>query len=207
MKKILVFPFLFLVMICNGQEHKKIFSINYGFGQPISFRDKESSGGVGCGCVIFKEEIKPLKTFGFGYLYQTNKHLFIETGLSYSQYKNEDNSINDEDNLLNVLVKLRHTFGKYIFLNYGLSIDVGISSSKFYGQNNYAGLGASLGLGGQYHFKNNLGVFILPNLNYSGLISSEAQNRNSSRPLSLYSNVNLGLTYTFNNAKAYSQNP
>jgi hypothetical protein len=207
MRMLIIFPLFLMGLICQGQEHKKILTINYGLGNPISFSSNKSGSGGGCSCVIYTEPIKPLTTIGFGYLYQTNNRLFVETGLSYSYYKNENNRINDEDKLINLLLKLRHTFGRYLFLNYGLSIDFGISHSEYYSKNNYSGLGANLGLGGQYYFKNNLGIFLLPNLNYSGLISPETQNRNNSRPLSLYANASVGLTYTLNKAKASQQNP
>ena len=110
MKTLLIFPLVFLALICQGQEHKRIFTINYGIGNRVSIRTTKG-GGSGCSCVLFKRPDKPSTTFGVGYSYQTSERLFVETGINYSNFNTIDKRIKDEDQLINVLFKLRHTLG------------------------------------------------------------------------------------------------
>ena len=71
-------------------------------------------------------------------------------------------------NLISLPVKLRYEAGKYIFFNGNLYLDIDVSKRYSRG---LSGIGAGLGMGGQYYFNNKIGVYINPQLDIRNLAS------------------------------------
>ena len=109
---------------------------------------------------------------GVMYVAGINKWLSAETGLEFShQYiqihpnlpPGEDESIRDDDfSLVNIPLMLRADFLKYFFVNGGLLFSLDPSMNNPIGTQ--TGLGANLGLGLKYEFKNRMSLFVNPYL-------------------------------------------
>jgi hypothetical protein len=141
-------------------------------------------------------------SFGLIYLYRLNKIFDIETGFEYSKYKiiitpnlppQYDNSPHSESaTLLNIPISVRLNFLKYCFINTGIgfNMDTGNSGSL----DSQTGIGANLGLGLKYGFKQGLSVFVNPYLKVNSLISFSL---NDSHQRLSESGIKLGLVYNF----------
>lgn len=204
MKVLLVFSLILMTLMVKAQENivkndpynRKSISLSYGFGNGQLVRSQALTGAAG-------NNGKTINTIALNMNRQISKTLFVDAGLSYLNHKYALTSVfypgiptvisTYSLDVLSIPIKLRYEFGKYFFLNGGLMADLDIS--KNVGQSKYSGIGIGSGVGFQYFLKNNLGVFVNPQLNYHSLISFS----NDRYPQKLLdANVNLGLSYRFN---------
>lgn len=105
------------------------------------------------------------------YLYPVKKWMDFETGIEYGhhRYTKDFFLLNKEEaynfSILNVPITARINFLKYFFVNGGAVLSVDINSGYGLG-----GLGAIVGGGGKYDFKNGMSVFVNPYAKIHGLI-------------------------------------
>ncbi|MGF1924065.1 MAG: hypothetical protein ACQUHE_07785 [Bacteroidia bacterium] len=123
-------------------------------------------------------EGKSLTNIGFNYSYALkNKNWHLEIGINYLVYKytastflppGPRRSWEETKNLISLPVRFRYEAGKYIFFNGNLYLDIDVSES--YGRG-LSGIGSGIGLGGQYYFNNNLGVYVNPQFDVRNIAS------------------------------------
>lgn len=150
-------------------------------------------GVVGAGGYYGKSTSK----FGINYTYQWSKRLALETGLTYYDHDYETSYTSSTGSnqrfpnnftMLNLPVGIKMSFGNYVYLNGGLNLDIELSSTS---ANKFSGIGAMLGVGGQYFYKNKIGVFVNPQVLLHSLASFSEYN---SRELAEAS-LTFGLAY------------
>lgn len=174
MKKLTLLAFLLVTLFCKAQETRNVIAINYGTGNgSVGQLGKVDGGG--------HKEVQSLNTIGISYLERMSKNLYFETGLQYlvCKYTSWPGVAPPEFNfstdhlvkLIGVPIKLRYEAGKYIFFNTGLYVDIDVSEKAIYSSQKFSGLGASAGIGLQYYFKNKLGLYVNPMLDFRNLLT------------------------------------
>ncbi|MES2417451.1 MAG: outer membrane beta-barrel protein [Bacteroidota bacterium] len=189
MKYLFTLFLLLFAFFCMAQKTANTFLLTYGSGKGDIAHYGKIDGN------LTTEHQKSLNSFGINYHEGLNKHLFIETGLIYINYKytttfNYPNLPQTETNntlkLLNLPIKIRLEFAKLFFLNAGLLMDINLDQSDLAIE---SGVGATAGLGVQYYYKNRFGLTINPQANLHGLITGEGL---------IETNVTFGLAYRIN---------
>lgn len=175
MKKLLMLSIIFFSLFAQAQEKRNSIAINYGTGSGyIGPLGKVDGGG--------SKQGRSLNTIGISYLDETSKNLYFETGLQYLVHKytswpavapaaHETSATDHIVKLISIPIKLRYEAGKYVFFNGGFYLDIDISEKAIYSSREYNGLGTSVGFGLQYYFKNNLGFYVNPLLDFRNLLS------------------------------------
>jgi hypothetical protein len=115
-----------------------------------------------------------IHTFGINYLHPLNKYFDFETGIEYSSFPPSGNLIakpnsssadqttkNEDIYLINIPLTARLNFGKFLYLNGGLLLDIDISS-KSSPNNSQSGIGTIIGIGSKYDFKSGWEITINP---------------------------------------------
>ena len=141
---------------------------------------------------------KTFYTFGVNYIHPLNSWLDIETGVEYAKHTvtvhpnlppdMDDSPRNVNFSLINIPITVRANFLHFFFVNGGmlLGFDADLSSPI------EPGVGALLGIGAQYEFKNGIGLFVNPYSKAHALIPFSPE----SYPLRmLESGVRVGVTY------------
>ena len=196
MKKLTIIALLFATFLCKAQE-RKIIALNYGGGNGrISFGKFSAQDGA-----LLSTNSKSLNTFGFTYLNETVKNLFLETGINSFTYQYTLTAVgygidipqvsNHKTSLISIPIKLRYEVGKYVFFNGGLNTDIDISEKDRNSVSDFSGIGAGAGIGLQY-FKNHFGVYFNPQFDFRSLIQFTSSNQHNKI---LNSNFVFGLSY------------
>lgn len=164
-----------------------------GESDPIRFSELDGTGSYSS---------KSLLSFGFIYIHPLNNWLDIETGVEYAKHSIESKSnyppdrdkapANADLSLINIPLTVRANFLNYLFVNGGLLLDFETSSSNIIDKQ--SGVGAILGVGGQYEFNNALGLFINPYVKMHALIPFPAEKYHQRL---LEWGVRVGVTYSF----------
>lgn len=176
MKKSFVLLFILVPFLIQAQEKRKNIAIHYGIGEGAIFMRKNMVGGPAL-------ESKTLNTIGFGYWHEIDKNLFIETGLNYidhsytitsSFYPGIPQTITTVNApLLTIPIKLRYEFSKYFFANGGAFVGLALKKTdEFSSQQDFSGIGASIGLGASYSFAKNLSIYANPQFNAHRILAS-----------------------------------
>ena len=112
------------------------------------------------------------------YLYQLNQTFSVETGIEYAEYK-----IIVEPNLpmiyggtpypakfslMQIPATVRVNFLKYFFVNGGVFLDFGATSSNVAVDQN--GIGANFGVGVKYEFNRRFSLFVNPYTKFHSLL-------------------------------------
>jgi len=134
---------------------------SFGSNDLVSFQKMD--GGPGYRSAGFE-------SFGINYIYKLNRTIDFETGIEYSGYKIvvEPNlpliyggtSYSAKFSLIQIPATVRVNFLNYFFVNGGVFLDIGASSSKLDANQN--GIGANLGLGLKFDLNNRLSLFVNP---------------------------------------------
>ncbi len=194
MKRLLTISIILFSFFAKAQDRKKSISLNYGIGNGSLFTFTKMDGGG-------SYDGKSLTNIGFNYNYSLKKkNWYLETGLNYLVYKYTltadyppgfQRLWDYTKNLISVPVKLRYEAGKYIFFNGNLYLDIDVS--KRYSRE-LSGIGAGVGMGGQYYFNNKVGIYINPQLDLRNIASL------SGSPYKLLgTSVAFGLSYRLTN--------
>ncbi|MDD4778663.1 MAG: outer membrane beta-barrel protein [Fermentimonas sp.] len=157
----------------NFSDSKGAIGITYsGLGDNFSYYFQDVIGGG-------SYSGRGYNSFGATYIRPLTKSLEIETGLSYSKYIYEfsNASLGPDapepyeitNAVIDIPVTVRWTFLKYFFLNGGLLL--GIDAEKENHLDDQTGIGASIGVGAKYDFKNiPVGLFVNPYYKIHSLI-------------------------------------
>ena len=134
---------------------------SFGSNDLVSFQKMD--GGPGYRSAGFE-------SFGINYIYKLNRTIDFETGIEYSGYKIvvEPNlpliyggtSYSAKFSLIQIPATVRVNFLNYFFVNGGVFLDIGASSSKLDANQN--GIGANLGIGLKYDVNRRLSLFANP---------------------------------------------
>jgi hypothetical protein len=191
MKKFIFILVLFITLTSHAQEKRKNVAISYGFGNgSVTYFARVDGGG--------SDDGKSLNIFAVNYWEEISKNLFIESGIQYINHKYistsnyTTNIYKRQVNLISFPFKLRFEAGKLFFLNGGILTDVDINDSR--DEKDFSGIGANLGIGLQYYFKEKFAAYINPQLNVRSIISFSGERM----PKHLVnSHIALGITYRF----------
>ena len=134
---------------------------SFGSNDLISFQ--KTMGGPGYHSDGFE-------SFGINYIYKLNRTIDFETGIEYSRYKIivEPNlpliyggtPYSAKFSLIQIPTTVRVNFLNYFFVNGGVFLDIGATSSNpDFNQN---GIGANLGIGLKYDVNRRLSLFANP---------------------------------------------
>ena len=140
-------------------------------------------------------------SLGINYLRPITNKIELETGISYSRYKYifSNASLGPDgldpyevlNTVIDIPVTLRLTFLKYFFLNGGLSL--GIDTEKENHLDSQTGIGAIIGVGAKYDFKNiPIGLFFNP---YSKIHSLVPSQKNGNQRRALENGFRFGVVY------------
>ncbi|MDR0334193.1 MAG: outer membrane beta-barrel protein [Dysgonamonadaceae bacterium] len=153
-------------------------------------------------------------SFGFTYIRPISKRFDVEAGFEYSKYIYGVNIPNPnfetlEHSIFEIPVTLRFNFFRYFFLNGGLLVDInGLYNSIFSANDHYPthsdlyGIGAMLGVGVKYEFKNvPIDLFLNPYYKYRSYsmpllsLGSSAEIKNPRNTLE--NGFRVGVVYRF----------
>jgi hypothetical protein len=189
MKYLYLLPLILISFFCQAQNNRQFIAISYGIGdgQKGYYR---SAPGIGA------MEGKSLNIFGVNYCIETNKNLFLETGIQYVDHKYIARSSQPpftqtfpgKFKFINIPVKLRFEFAKIFFLNGGVLGDLYLKENEY--EENYVGMGLGLGGGVQFHLKNKISVYVNPQVNFHQIITIPRDNAALTEK-----NVTFGLAY------------
>lgn len=192
MKKLFTILLITFSLFVQAQDREKRIILNYGVGsgELVTFWHM-----VGANPSIGKS----LTNLGLNYSYTLkNKNWHLDIGLNYLQFKHTSTpghlspypqvAQNYTAKIISIPIKFRYEAGKYIFFNGNLYLDREIKSTYTVG---ISGLGAGLGMGGQYFFNDKLGIYVNPQLDLRSIVSF------SSYKL-LAKSVDFGLAYKIN---------
>lgn len=199
MKKLACFYLmLWMFIVANAQtnfeRHPKI-GLVFGAGQPDVINFKRVLGGGG-------REGRGYFLTGISYINPVKKWLSLETGIEYSRYKIRASSApmpemwywDTEAALVAIPVNARFNFLKYFYAQGGLLLDIDVSGKSDIDKQ--TGIGATLGLGGQYNFRGGLSVFLNPYLRHHGLIAFNPPREIFSNDMIVESGIKLGMLYS-----------
>lgn len=141
-------------------------------------------------------------SLGMTYIHPLTRSIELETGISYSKYKYQfSNASLGPDGpepyqvtnaVIDIPLTVRWTFLDYFFCNGGLSL--GINAQKDHHLESQTGIGAMVGVGAKYDFKNMpVGLFVNPYIKLHSLIpfSNDNHHRRASE-----SGFRFGVVYT-----------
>ncbi|WP_321282265.1 hypothetical protein [Marinifilum fragile] len=139
---------------------------------------------------------------GLTYLHEINNWLDLETGIEYLHSsivaepnlppEYETSLMKSDLSIISIPLTMRANFGKYFFLNGGLSIDIDTEDSSII--DSQSGIGGIVGLGAKYDFVCGASLFVNPYLKSHALIpfSNEKYHEHL-----MVSGVKVGLCYKF----------
>lgn len=186
---------IFSTLITTAQENLKrhTIGISAGFGQGDFIQSTKVF-------VSPSYEGKSLSKYGIHYSYDLNG-VVLETGLHYLtqdiqlEFKSSPDGTRiptviapHQFKLLSMPVGFRVNFLKYLFFNGAALIDIEVENT---GVRDQSALGASVGVGANYFFKNNIGIFVNPQIAHRGLYYF----KESSHQKYSESNITFGLAY------------
>jgi len=185
---------LFSTLIASAQQgfKKHTVGISAGFGSAEFVHLKKVLGGA-------SYDVQSLANYGIFYVSKLKGGVGFETGLYYLNRKlNVEASFTGTPvqtvahsfDLLSIPVGLRVNFLKYFYWNTAALIDIEVNNSG--GIRNQSALGINLGLGANYFFKNNIGIYINPQVAHRTLYYFKGK---GNEPLNLEYNTTFGLAY------------
>lgn len=139
---------------------------------------------------------------GISYVKLVEKWFSLEMGLEYSHYKIRASSApmpemwywDTDASLITVPVSARFHFLNYFYAQGGLLFDIDISDKEDIDRQ--TGIGATLGLGAQYDFKNGISIFANPYLRDHGLFAFKTKRGLFSNDMIGEAGVKLGVLYS-----------
>ena len=143
-------------------------------------------------------------SLGVNYIYPLNNWLEAETGIEYSKYNiklfvspdgNDRFSGESKLFLLNVPLKLRANFLKFLFADAGTFIDFDFRSKEEI-IDNQTGMGIAIGLGAKYDFKFGMSLFANPFVRLHSLAPFASKKNYPNRLFD--GGIRFGITYDFN---------
>ncbi|MBL7967520.1 MAG: outer membrane beta-barrel protein [Prolixibacteraceae bacterium] len=195
MKKLLLAFLTFLIFIPVYSQEKAQWGITYLGGSNDMFMISDLVGAPS-----YKGD--GFFAVGFQYLRPVKKHLSFETGLQFSQDKisihpnlppNSQGTISHAKvSMISIPLALRLSFLKYAFINGGLLLDAdtGISNPV----DNQTGIGALLGAGLQYEFKQGLVISTSPTTQIHSLLTFSSDGNHHRL---IQSGLKFGIAYRF----------
>jgi len=186
---------LFSTLISTAQENQKrhTIGISAGFGKGDFIQLTKV-------LVSPSYEGKSLSKYGIHYSYDLDG-VVLETGLHYLtqdiqlEFKFSPDGTEiptvitpHQFKLLSIPVGFRVNFLRYLFLNGAALIDIEVENT---GVRNQSALGGSVGVGANYFFKNNIGVFVNPQIAHRALWYF----KENSHQKYVESNITFGLAY------------
>ena len=179
MKKTLILSLMLFAFFAQAQEKRKTIAVNYGFGAGAvgqGFSSKKDGGGGS------SQEGQSLNTIGISYWNEIAKQLYVETGFHYLVHQYTTHShmppimiFDNEIKLISIPLKIRYEAGRYIYFNSGFYVDLDISEDHPNSFNNFSGVGFGVGMGLQHYFKNGIGIYTNPQLDFRNLHPFSAQ--------------------------------
>ena len=189
---------LFTCHFGNAQEtlRSKQVGITFSsFGMNDPFQFDELIGAAGY-------DSKSFYTLGINYIHPVSNWLDIEAGVEYAKHTvtvypnlppDMDRDPFDRDfSLIDIPLTVRANFWNYFFANGGLLIGFDASSSSPI--DSQSGVGAILGIGGQYKFSNGIGLFINPYAKVHTLIPFSPEKYHQRL---METGIRVGVTYSF----------
>ncbi|MDR2148991.1 MAG: hypothetical protein LBE91_21330 [Tannerella sp.] len=185
----------FLSLNVNAQENDKPLSRNrigvytsVFTGSDLSYLKTVDGGGT--------PDIQGSVKIGLNYIHGINKWLDFETGLELSSY--EPGMIGDRGlptlNIFSIPLTVKANFLKYFFVNGGALVDLDVSRKKGFAIDKQNGIGAVLGLGFEYDFKNGISIYANPYVKAYSLLYLTLE---SIHQRVLEAGVRIGATYRF----------
>ncbi|TCC98033.1 outer membrane beta-barrel protein [Pedobacter psychroterrae] len=186
---------LFSTLIGTAQENLKrhTIGISYGFGQGDFVQLTKV-------LVSPSYEGESVSKYGIQYAYDLNG-VQLETGLHYLiqdvdlEFTSSPNGTQipkvitpHQFKLLSIPVGFRVNFLKYLFFNGAALIDIEVENT---GVRNQSALGGSVGVGANYFFKNNIGIFVNPQIAHRAL----RYFKENSHQKYVERNISFGLAY------------
>lgn len=165
---------------------------SFGVNEPIRYTDLD-------GAPDFSS--KSFYSFGVNYIHPLNSWLDIETGVEYSRHTITVKQIlppmnipsyENSFSIINIPITVRTNFSKYFFVNGGLLLNIETGTPSVIDKQ--TGIGAMLGVGGQYEFNNGLGLFLNPYVKAHTLIPFFAEKYYQRL---MEAGVRIGVTYSF----------
>lgn len=163
-----------------------------GKSQIVNFHQLSGSGGF---------ESKGYFLVGLNYLRPLKHWLSLDAGIEFSHHKYTATSAptpqirywDTDASLLTLPVNARINFLKYLFVHGGLLFDFDLSDQKDIDRQ--TGLGASLGIGGQYNFKSGLSLFINPFIRSHAILPFDSKRGVWHNDMIYEHGVKLGVLY------------
>jgi len=195
MKTLLPTLLIFLICISVFSQEKAQWGLTYFGGSNDMFMISDLVGAP-------SYEGDGLFAVGFQYLRPVKKHLSFETGLQFSQDKisihpnlppNFEGTISHAKvSIITIPLALRLSFLKYAFINGGLLLDAdtGISNPV----DNQTGIGALLGVGLQYEFKQGLIISASPSAQIHSILPFSSDGNHHRL---IQSGLKFGIAYRF----------
>lgn len=193
---ILLSLLLYTFHFANAQKntHNQQIGItfsSFGENEPVRFDDLDGAASY---------DSKSFYSIGINYIHPINNWLDIETGVEYAKhtvtlYPNLPPDMDvppyDKDfSLINIPITARANFLNYFFANGGLLLGFDADTASPIA----SGLGAIIGVGAQYQFKNRVGLFVNPYAKTHALLTLSSEKY----PLRMIeTGVRVGLTYSF----------
>lgn len=188
--------FLFSAHFANaqkstGNQQIGITFSSFGENEPVHFDDLVGAASYGS---------KSFYTIGINYIHPINSWLDIETGVEYAKhtvtvYPNlppdmDRPPYNIDFSLINIPITVRANFLNYFFANGGMLLGFDADTASPIA----SGLGAIIGIGAQYQFKNGVGLFVNPYAKTHALLTFSSEKY----PLRMIeTGVRVGVTYSF----------
>lgn len=186
----LLFTFHFTIAQRNvSNKQIGITFSSFGENEPICFTNLD-------GAASYSSKI--FYTFGVNYIHPLNRWLDLETGVEYAKHTvtlhpnlppdMDGSPSNVNFSLINIPITVRANFLHFFFVNGGLLLGIEADLSSPIA----TGVGAILGLGAQYEFKNGIGLFVNPYSKAHALIPFSSENYPFRM---LETGVRVGVTY------------
>jgi hypothetical protein len=191
--KRLIFLVLIVIGLNSYSQDKGEIGLSFGMGESnlLQFVQLEGAGSS-TGLEFYSLSLKYLKPINTWLSFQTGLdfgyHNFLHKGAVDPNHQFEP--VREKAFLTSIPFVLRATFLKHFFFSSGILLDMDFNNADYI--DNQTGIGAQVGFGAHYRFKQGFGIYVNPTISLHSMVPFSVSNYHERI---LESGFRFGVTY------------